>query len=414
MSEDTADDEYKYVFTNKDPIFLEEEGREVIETFDFGEGNGFAAKVKIDGLSISVLEVDERVDGVEDDIELELLTNLDQISKSWDDLVTIDDIRKFNSCPATGATGKGITVAIMDSGIDGEHSVFNDTEILERHDFTNSSTGDKHGHGTAVSGQVVRLAPDVDLISTKIFGNSGRTGMDVILRCYQWLLQNTDKYDIVNMSWGSSRKVSQLDNLQNKLVESGVVDVTASGNSGGKPGSPATAKLSFSVGANSTDGGMASFSDASEKNNVPEVTSFGENCRLAQAKDTSMGHELQGPWVKASGTSFAAPQVAGIMAKLMEDMSSGSPMALISNARDMPNTTRDGNGIADYKKALANGPEEPDEPPKEPPSTSAHSWSFAGYDTLFIKGDFVPSGSMRATKVSENDNGDVTIKFEPN
>jgi hypothetical protein len=123
-----------------------------------------------------------------------------------------------------------------------------------------------------------------------------------------------------------------------------------------------------------------------------------------------MGKRLSEDWTIASGTSFAAPEVAGILSTSPEpnELADG----LVEYARDIPDTPRDGSGVADHEHAL-----EETEPTEETgsggsevvDSTTAKVWSFAGMDSLFLRGDFLESGEYEA-RVRE----DGTVLIDPN
>lgn len=160
------------------------------------------------------------------------------------------------------------------------------------------------------------------------------------------------------MAEGSHRSLfADVENGQQTLVEKGIQDVVSAGNSGGKSGSPATAKRAFSIGACTEDGKIAKFSSYNPNRDNPDVTAIGVNNRLAQASGTSMGIELDGPWVKSSGTSFSAPEVAGMVAKYLDVHPESSPETIMSDfeaaARDIENEPRDGAGLADYEAAVS-------------------------------------------------------------
>lgn len=160
------------------------------------------------------------------------------------------------------------------------------------------------------------------------------------------------------MTEGSHRSLfADVENGQQTLVEKGIRDVVSAGNSGGKSGSPATAKRAFSIGACTEDGKIAKFSSYNPNRDNPDVTAIGVNNRLAQASGTSMGIELDGPWVKSSGTSFSAPEVAGMVAKYLDVHPESSPETIMSDfeaaARDIENEPRDGAGLADYEAAVS-------------------------------------------------------------
>ena len=78
-------------------------------------------------------------------------------------------------------TGKGVTVAIVDSGVDNTHPEL-DGRVVEsvearvdgkRVVFDNSSVGDSAGHGTACAGIIAKIAPDAKLSSIRVLGASG-------------------------------------------------------------------------------------------------------------------------------------------------------------------------------------------------------------------------------------------------
>lgn len=266
----------------------------------------------------SKLQADEQIIGIEDNITATLRYEPDFISEEPADVATIEDVRRLHNIPQLAAPGEQQTVVIMDSGIDTSHPVFAETSVTQIDVTKTGGSDDAVGHGTAVAGQVTRLAPAADLISLRIFGSEGRIKMNIILRAYEWLHKNHDQYNVVNMSWGNQKRSKRLDRIHTKLIEKGVRDVVAAGNTGAKSGSPATAKGAFSIGACTKDGKMAEFSSYTPNGDNPDVTAIGKDNRLAQATGTNMGKSLDGQWVKASGTSFAAPEVSGMIAKYID------------------------------------------------------------------------------------------------
>ncbi|WP_227379664.1 S8 family peptidase [Haladaptatus halobius] len=343
-------------------IFYEDEPKtvetncEIIETYDFGEGITSAAYVKYDEKHQSKLQADKQIVGIEDNISATLRYEPDFISEEPTDVATIEDVRKLHDIPESAAPGEQQTVTIMDSGIDTSHPVFEDTAVTQVDVTETGGSDDAVGHGTAVAGQVTRLAPAADLIALRIFGSEGKTKMNIILRAYEWLHKNHDRYNVVNMSWGAQKQSKQLDQIHSKLIEKGVRDVVAAGNSGAKSGSPATAKGAFSIGACTKDGKMAEFSSYNPNGDNPDVSAIGKDNRLAQASGTNMGKQLDGRWVKASGTSFAAPEVAGMVAKYIDTKDDWSPKGVLesfeSGARDIEDQPKDGAGIVDYQATV--------------------------------------------------------------
>ncbi|WP_254534947.1 S8 family peptidase [Halomarina litorea] len=403
---------HKIVYLSRRPEVLFEAECTVLETYCFDD-DLTAAYVEFDG-DTRTLDA-PGVLGVEDLTTVEPLYEPGDVGEG---VATIEDVRRLHDVPRRGATGEGVTVVAMDSGVDSSHPVFSDVRV-EEVDVTGDGKGDDVGHGTAVMGQITRLAPGADLIALRIFGGEGSTKTNVILRAYEWLHNNTDRYEVVNMSWGAQEVTKQLDRVHNRLVEKGVRDVTAAGNTGEKAGSPGTAERAFSVGACTAEGKMAEFSSYNPDRDNPDVAAIGKDNRLAGAEGTSMGTDLDGPWVKASGTSFAAPEVAGMVAKLL-DARGGLPpeqvmRAFEAGARNIPDQPKDGAGLADYRDTLweAGGGSKPEPGPDEPgtPSERGESvvFSVGGRQVAVLAADCLDSGFYETT--CEDDDGETVVRF---
>ena len=354
------------VFTTEDPAFLDMDTNvEVRETYSLGTAPHAAALVHqgrdgvLDALTDRAnLALDERVAAVHAEFEAHLQTaptdtagNEIHVSESATDVATLEDVRSLHSVPDNDRTGAGATAVVMDTGIDPSHKTVPDTvKWVDVTDNPTDSPTDVVGHGTAVAGQISRLASDASLVGLRIFGGESSTSGRTIMRAYDWLFKNADRLDVVNMSWGSPKRIPELDKIHDALIGLGVHGVVAAGNSGQKGGSPATADKAFSVGAVTEDGTLTDFSSYNPEQDNPDVCTIGKDCRLAQAKGTAMGTNLNGPWIKASGTSFSAPSVSGMVAKLLSGDTNVAPPKITSafegEAADIPTTPHDGAGIA--------------------------------------------------------------------
>ena len=403
----------KIVYLSRRPEVLFDQDCTVIETYTFDDDLA-AAYVEFDGAA-STLDA-SGILGVEDPTTVKPLYEPDDVSEG---VATIEDVRRLHNVPRKGASGDGVTVVAMDSGVDASHPVFSDVSV-ETVDVTGDGKGDDVGHGTAVMGQITRLAPGADLVALRIFGGEGSTETNVILRAYEWLHNNTGRYEVVNMSWGAQEVSKQLDRVHNRLVRKGIRDVTAAGNTGAKAGSPGTAERAFSVGACTVEGKMAEFSSYNPDRDNPDVAAIGKDTRLAQASGTTMGTDLEGPWVKASGTSFAAPAVAGMVAKLLEARPGLAPKritrAFEAGARDIPEQPRDGAGLADYGNTLREVRGDGSAPRPEPSEPTAPGerggsvvFELAGRRIAVLDSDCPESGFYEAT-CEEREDGPV-VRF---
>ncbi|MDB9381780.1 S8 family serine peptidase, partial [Nodularia spumigena CS-584] len=153
-----------------------------------------------------------------------------------------------NDSRFVGIDGSGMAVAVIDTGLDGTHSLLNSNYVAGR-DFVygDNDPEDIDGHGTHVAGTVgaadprYGVAPDVKLIGLKVFGNNGGGARSTdIQAALQWVIDNKELYNIVavNMSLGAGfyTSVSEaagdiiIDEVR-RLEELGVVVVSATGNS---------------------------------------------------------------------------------------------------------------------------------------------------------------------------------------
>lgn len=405
------------VFTTGRSDFLYDIDCTVLETYQFGGDTGSAAYVRCEEDPEEIRRWDSRIRTVEPNHEIRLQTAMEYVTEAKSETATIEDVRRLHNVPSDSATGSGQTVVAMDSGVDTSHSVFSDASIKQV-DVTGSGSGDQVGHGTAVLGQVTRLAPEADLISLRIFGSEGRTRTNVIMRAYEWLHAHTNEYDVVNMSWGSNEPSEEINRVHNRLVKKGVRDVVAAGNTGEKGGSPATADRAFSVAACTEDGDIAEFSSYNPQKDNPDVAAIGKNNRLAQASGTAMGSQLSGPWVKASGTSFSAPEVAGMVAKYRTRNPEASPKRIVTvfeeNARDIKDQPRDGAGLVDYAATVRGdtAPSPPSNGEKKWPTATATVDSAPAGDRITLSAEWFTPGTYSATRLSRSPSGTI-LHLEP-
>ena len=176
----------------------------------------------------------------------------------------------------TGLSGKGVTVAVVDSGIADKHPDFmagTRSRVVASSFFGNQgSAKDLYGHGTHVagiiggngtasSGNFRGMASEVNLINLKVSDNNGMTYESSVLESLQWVYNNKDLYHIrvVNISMNStvaqSYHTSPLDAAVEILWFNGVVVVVSAGNNGTGEGPvtiypPANDPFVITVGAN--------------------------------------------------------------------------------------------------------------------------------------------------------------------
>ena len=233
---------------------------------------------------------------------------------------------------AEGYTGEGITVAVVDSGIDSAHPDLVG-QVVAQKDFTDENTmQDGLGHGTFVASEIAGtgaasngtytgIAPGAKLISARVLDSHGGGSDSGIIAGVEWAAQQGA--DIINLSLGIQGGYDDGTSFQSQAIDQiarqyGCLIVVAAGNDGGaqRVDSPATADEALSVGATYSDGSFASFSSYGPRRGdgavKPEILAPGSNTPTSQGLTGAQAGTTT--YMAAEGTSMAAPLVAGAAA----------------------------------------------------------------------------------------------------
>lgn len=279
---------------------------------------------------------------------------------------------------AAGLDGTGVTVAVIDTGIDRAHPDLADRVVAEQNFAVDDPDASDHfGHGTHVAstiagsgaasgGKYKGVAPGAKLINAKACSADGYCFDDWIMAAMDYAAHSGAK--VVNMSLGGgiSDGTDPLSLEVDRLTkETGVLFVIAAGNSGESGsvtvGSPGAAQSALTVGAVDKQDRLAPFSsrgprfgDAGIK---PDLTAPGVDIVAARAAGTAMGEPVGEHYTRANGTSMATPHVAGaaaILAQQHPGWKAGTLKdSLISTARAVGTKTIDGGaGRVDVARAF--------------------------------------------------------------
>jgi len=244
---------------------------------------------------------------------------------------TIGAVKTWNTL---GTRGAGVTVAILDTGIDYTHPALGGgfgaaRKVIGGWDFVNDDANpmDDQGHGTHVAGIVAAnlddftgVAPDATLLAYKVL-NAGGSGSesDVLAALERALDPNgdgelSDRADVTNLSLGGDGNPDDAVSLAvDNAVAAGMVVCVASGNSGAyhDVSSPGTARDAITVGAVDERDAPATFTSKGPSPKLvsikPDVLAPGVSIRSTY---------LKGGYSNLSGTSMATPHVAGAAALL--------------------------------------------------------------------------------------------------
>ncbi len=235
---------------------------------------------------------------------------------------------------AGGLTGKGVSVGLIDTGVDETHPDLAGRVVAK--DFTGTGLADTVGHGTHVAstmagngassdGRYRGVAPEATIYSAKACTVEGCKLSDISAAAH-WLA-STMKVPVVNMSLGGrdTPEVDESEQAVAGLAQSlGTLFVIASGNGGprSRVSSPASVAEALAVGSvNKQDVFSARFSTPGPRLGdgvlKPEIVAPGEAIMAARSA-AMVGAPSTGPYLADTGTSMATPHVAGAAAILRQ------------------------------------------------------------------------------------------------
>ncbi|RIQ14515.1 hypothetical protein DY240_24435 [Jiangella rhizosphaerae] len=239
---------------------------------------------------------------------------------------------------AAGYDGDGVTVAVLDTGVDAAHPDLTGQVTAGRNfttDLDAADVTDGHGHGTHVAATVAGtgaapgghpgVAPGADLMIGKVLADNGEGLLSWAIDGMEWAAQNGA--DVVNLSLsaaatdGTDPGSLAVDALSE---QTGTLFVIAAGNNGRNlaVGTPGAATSALTVGAVDDGDLLADFSSRGPRRGdaaiKPNLTAPGVGIVAARAAGTSMGTPVSDLHTSANGTSMATPHVAGAAALLAQ------------------------------------------------------------------------------------------------
>jgi serine protease AprX len=253
----------------------------------------------------------------------------------------------------TGYDGSGVTVAVIDTGIDSLHVGLDDLDddnnthdpkVIAFYDPVNNpdktngteiQAYDDQGHGTHCAGTVAGtgaptyehagMAPQANLVGVKVLDSGGSGSFSVVMAGMQWTVENRYKFNIraASMSLGgpgpiewTSAEEDSVNRYANEMVRAGISMLIAAGNSAATAtiGTPGGAEDVITVGALNKNTAIAEYSSQgpTEEGRVkPNIAFVGSDVMSTQ-------HNSGDGYVAFSGTSMATPGVAGTVALMLQ------------------------------------------------------------------------------------------------
>jgi subtilisin family serine protease len=241
----------------------------------------------------------------------------------------------LNGAYTYSAAGQGVQIYVLDTGVRASHVDFGGrvragyTAIAD-----GNGTNDCHGHGTHVAGTAAGarygIAKAASIVPVRVLGCDGSGTMSGVLAGLDWVAANGVRPAVVNMSLGGGISYT-LDRAVANLVSRGISVAVAAGNSNADAcySSPAREPSAITVGATASNDARASYSN---RGRCLDLFAPGSSI-------TSAGISSNTAVTTMSGTSMAAPHVAGNVALLLQSQPALIPsqIAQLLKSRATPN-----------------------------------------------------------------------------
>ena len=238
-------------------------------------------------------------------------------------------------------TGKGVKVAVVDSGIDGSHPDFKGRIIGWKDIVANKNQPyDDFGHGThcagiiagdgaGSNGKYMGIAPEAELIGVKVLGQGGSGSEAAIIAGIEYAMNSGAK--VISLSLGSDQHSQGMDDVVNKAIDKGIIVICAAGNSGpsrNTVGCPSHVERAITVGATDKNDQIASFSSrgpTSDGRTKPDIAAPGKDIISARATGIKNEKAIDNYYLSMSGTSMACPMTSGTVALMLQKDPSLTP-----------------------------------------------------------------------------------------
>ena len=310
-------------------------------------------------------------------------TEYDWISSAFHSVKPFTSIC-LSSAYARGSTGNGIQVAVVDTGVDADHSDINANMVAftTGSDTVNSDNdaSDDEGHGSHVAGIIAAehnqsgihgVAYNAQIYAFKALDSNGE-GSDTTLGNAFGLIENIAAIDIINNSWGTNADCSSAsacralgptvyDNWEDlSQLATPKITVFAAGNDGEDQPSAECQTMAYNTDISAVSVCVVAVSHSSLGTDNGYLADFSNKCGkvssycIAAPGDRIYSLTEYGSYTFASGTSMAAPMVSGGLAIIMEEFSSLTPAQVVSRLLSTANDSGEYSQTSIYGHGMMN------------------------------------------------------------
>lgn len=253
-------------------------------------------------------------------------------------------------------------IAILDTGIDLDH---NDLNVYQQTTFISgtNTADDDHGHGTHIAGiaaaknnsfGTVGIAPGARLWAIKVLEENGAGDISTLIKGLDYVVQNSDQIDVAVLSLGCECNSRALNVAVNQAVNAGITLVVAAGNDGknartfSPANNPNVIAVSAIVDTDGKCGGNGQNTMYGADDTLASFSNYGDVVDIAAPGVEIFSTYKSGSYASLTGTSMAAPHVAGAAALYLSTHQNSSPVEvknhLIASGSHISDFC-DGNGL---------------------------------------------------------------------
>jgi thermitase len=212
--------------------------------------------------------------------------------------------------------GRGVKVAVIDSGLDLNHPAFAGklAPASEWKDFVDNDnvpqdvgSGNGFGHGTGVAGVILQVAPNVTILPIRVLEADGTGDLDDVVAAIDWAIKKGAK--VINLSLGSNTDLKAMKDMLKLIASNNVIAVASAGNNGEKNIEYPARHGAEVIGVGSVD----------KYDLKSDFSAYGKELDLMAPGELVYTPYPNGQIAYWNGTSFAAPMVTGAVALVLAE-----------------------------------------------------------------------------------------------
>jgi thermitase len=237
-------------------------------------------------------------------------------------------INLYEATLAAKNFGAGIKVAVIDTGLDTTHPIFTGSlaPSSEWKDFVDNDTNPQeagssvdagYGHGTAVAGIILQIAPKSIILPIRVLDKDGKGDLDDVIAAIDWAVQKGAK--VINLSLGTDIYSSSLQTMLAYAASKKVLMTSSSGNEGILDKGIFPAAHMWTQGSSPIFPYLYGVGSVTSGDIISSFSNYGVSSTGFAPGEAILTAYPSGQMIQATGTSFASPMMAGALALALSD-----------------------------------------------------------------------------------------------